>query len=167
MPFKALTPFLSVSPQLSEADVAQAARDGFRAIIDNRPDGEDPGQPTAEDMRALAASQGMGFAHVPTVGGAVADEHAAQMADALSRLEGPVLAYCRTGMRSTTLWALTQAGSEPTETLISTAAGAGYDLSPLRPRLDAPRNATTSAESERASVNVGPGLVEAGLTDAP
>ena len=69
MPFKALTPSLSVSPQLSEADVAQAARDGFRAIIDNRPDGEEPGQPSAAEMQALAASHGMGFAHVPTVGG--------------------------------------------------------------------------------------------------
>lgn len=136
MPFKALTPSLSVSSQLNEADVAQAARDGFRAIIDNRPDGEEPGQPTADATRAWAAAQGMGFAHVATIGGAVADEHVAQMAEALARLDAPVLAYCRTGMRSATLWALTQTGAQPADTLIATAASAGYDLSALRPRLD-------------------------------
>jgi len=136
MPFKALAPSLSVSPQLSEAGVAQAARDGFRAIIDNRPDGEEPGQPTAAEMRAWAASHGMGFAHVPTIGGAVADEHVAQMAEALARLNAPVLAYCRTGMRSATLWALTQTGAQPADALIATAADAGYNLSALRPRLD-------------------------------
>jgi sulfide:quinone oxidoreductase len=69
MPFKPLTPTLSVSPQLSEADLAQAARDGFRAIIDNRPDGEEPGQLSAADMEALAARHGMGFAHVPAIPG--------------------------------------------------------------------------------------------------
>ena len=123
MPFKTLSPFLSVAPQLTAVDVAEAAREGYRAIIDNRPDGEEPGQPMAAEMRALAASHGMGFAHVPTLGGAVADEHASQMADALSHLDRPALAYCRTGMRSTTLWALTQTGTQPTDILIATAAG--------------------------------------------
>lgn len=136
MPFKALTPSLSVSPQLSEADVAQAAQAGFRAIIDNRPDGEEPGQPSAAEMQALAASHGMGFAHVPTVGGKISDGDVAGMADALMRLDGPVLAYCRTGTRSTTLWALTQVGVQPARALIETAASAGYDLAALRPRLE-------------------------------
>ncbi|WP_309629467.1 TIGR01244 family sulfur transferase [Brevundimonas sp.] len=137
MPFKAITPTLSVSAQLTEADVAQAAREGFRAIIDNRPDGEESGQPTAAEMRAMAASHGMSFAHVPTLGGAVTDEHVAQMAEAVARLNGPILAYCRSGMRSATLWALTQAGAQSTDSLIATAADAGYDLSALRARLDA------------------------------
>ena len=152
MPFKALTPSLSVSPQLSEADVAQAARDGFRAIIDNRPDGEEPGQPSAAEMQALAASHGMSFAHVPTVSGKISDGDVAGMADALMRLDGPVLAYCRTGTRSTTLWALTQAGAQTADALIATAAGAGYDLSALRPRLEMRMTAPTSAQPERADV---------------
>jgi sulfide:quinone oxidoreductase len=92
MPFKALTPSLSVSPQLSEADVAQAAQEGFRAIIDNRPDGEEPGQLTAAQMQVLAAFHGMGFAHVPTVGGKISDGDVASMEDALMKLDGPVLA---------------------------------------------------------------------------
>lgn len=137
MPFKPLTPSLSVSPQLSDADVAEAARQGFKAIISNRPDGEEPGQPTAAEMQALAARHGLAFAHVPTVGGQITDAHVAGMTEALARLDGPVLAYCRTGTRSTTLWALGQAGSQPADTLITAAAAVGYDLSALRPRLEA------------------------------
>lgn len=152
MPFKALTPSLSVSPQLTEADVAQAARDGFRAIISNRPDGEEPGQPSASEMQALAASHGMGFSHVPTVGGKISEEDVAGMADALMRLEGPVLAYCRTGTRSTTLWALTQVGAQPADALIATAGEAGYDLSALRSRLATTLIAPTGARPERADV---------------
>ena len=152
MPFKTLTPSLSVSPQLSEADVAQAARDGFRAIIDNRPDGEEPGQPSAAEMQAFAASHGLGFAHVPTVGGKISDEDVALMAHALSTFEGPVLAYCRTGTRSTTLWALTQAGAQPADALIATAAEASYDLSALRPRLETRMTAPIGARPARADV---------------
>lgn len=152
MPFKALTPSLSISPQPTEADVAQAAREGFRAIIDNRPDGEEPGQPSAAEMEALAASHGMGFAHVPAVGGKISDADVAGMADALMRLQGPVLAYCRTGTRSTTLWALTQAGAQPADDLIATAAEAGYDLSGLRSRLETPATAPMDARPERADV---------------
>lgn len=87
MPFKPLTPTLSVSPQLSEADVAQAARDGFRSIADNRPDGEEPGQLSAVEMEALAQRHGMGFAHVPAVPGKIGDEEVAQMVSALARLD--------------------------------------------------------------------------------
>lgn len=152
MPFKTLTPSLSVSPQLSEADVAKAACDGFRAIIDNRPDGEEPGQPSAAEMQAFAASHGLGFAHVPTVGGKISDEDVALMAHALSTFEGPVLAYCRTGTRSTTLWALTQAGAQPADALIATAAEAGYDLSALRPRLETRMTAPIGARPARADV---------------
>ncbi len=152
MPFKALTPSLSVSPQLSAADVAQAARDGFRAIIDNRPDDEEPGQPSAADIQALAASHGLGFAHVPTVGGKISDDDVAAMADALMKLDGPVLAYCRTGTRSATLWALSQMGAQRADTLIATAAGAGYDLEGLRPRLETPMTAPMGARPERADI---------------
>ena len=152
MPFKRLTPSLSVSPQLTEADVAQAARDGFRAIIDNRPDGEEPGQPTAAEMEALAAVHGMGFAHVPAIGGRIGDEDVAGMADALMRLDGPVLAYCRTGTRSAALWALTRAGAQPANDLIAIAGVAGYDLSALRLRLETRHSAPTDLRPQRADV---------------
>lgn len=136
MAFKQLTPSLTVSPQLEAADVEAAARQGFRAIIDNRPDGEEPGQITAAQMEALAAEHGMGFAHVPVIPGKAGESDVAAMVAALHRLEGPVLAYCRTGTRSTTLWALSQVGSQPAGEILESASAAGYDLSDLRPRLE-------------------------------
>ena len=135
MPFKPLTPNLFVCPQPDDAEIAQAAAEGFRAVIDNRPDGEEPNQISSAQMQALAAAHGMGFAHVPVVPGQIGNEDVARMADALARLDGPVLAYCRTGTRSATLWALTQAGALPADQIIATAADAGYDLTALRPRL--------------------------------
>ena len=137
MPFKFLTPSLSVSQQLSEADIAEAARDGFRSIISNRPDGEEADQLTAAEIEAVAAVHGMGFAHVPVVSGRIDDADIAQMAEALVHLPGPVLAFCRSGTRSATLWALTQAGSQSADAITQTAASAGYDLKALRPRLEA------------------------------
>ena len=78
----------------------------------------------------------MAFAHVPMIAGKIGGEDVARMVDALTRLDGPVLAYCRTGARSTTLWALSQAGAPPAAKIIATAAGAGYDLEALRARLE-------------------------------
>lgn len=138
MAFKQLTPTLAVSPQLSETDVAEAAKVGFRAIIDNRPDGEEGGQISAAEMEKLAADQGMAFAHIPVVSGSVDDESVEKMADALDRLDGPVLAYCRTGTRSATLWALTQSGRADPDDILSITRDAGYDLTQLKPRLKPP-----------------------------
>ncbi len=132
-----LTPNFAASAQLTEADVIKVAAGGFRTIIDNRPDGEDAGQPTAADMAVLAARHGMAFEHIPVVPGAIADADVAKMADALGRASGPVLGYCRTGMRAATLWALSEAGMTDPATILSTAASAGYDFGPLRPRLAA------------------------------
>lgn len=154
MPFKPLTPTLSVSPQLSEADVAQAARDGFRSIVDNRPDGEEPGQMSAADIQALAQAHGMGFAHVPTIPGKIGDAEVAQMVAALARLDGPVLAYCRTGTRSTTLWALSQAGARSADSILATAKEAGYDLAALRPRLELPATPPEGARPGKADIVV-------------
>ena len=148
MPFQALTPFLSVSSQLTAEDLAQAARDGFRAVIDNRPDAEEPGQLSASDIQALAAAHGMSFAHVPTIGGKITDEDVAGMASALARLDTPVLAYCRTGTRSTTLWAFSEAGAQPADAILATAASAGYDLAALRPRME---RRATSVSTDRGS----------------
>ncbi len=152
MTIKSLTPALSVSPQLTEADIAQAARDGFRGIVDNRPDGEESGQLSADQMEQLAARHGMAFAHVPVVSGKIGDEDVARMADVLARFDAPVLAYCRTGTRSTTLWALSQAGSMPAETILKTASNAGYDLAALRSRLET--NTSTPEQSGPARADI-------------
>ena len=135
MTFRQFSPTFSVSPQLTEADVAQAAHDGFRVIIDNRPDHEVPDQLTASEMAVIAARHGLRFEHMPVVPGAIGDADTARMADALARAEGPVLGYCRTGARAATLWALTQAPVADAEVILKTATAAGYDLASIKPRL--------------------------------
>lgn len=137
MTFKTLTPTLSVAAQLTEADIVQAAREGFGTIINNRPDGEDSTQLSSEKIAQLAAEHGMEYAHIPVVTGKMGAHETADMAQALAQLKAPALAFCRSGTRSTTLWALTQAGLKPTAEIIATAAAAGYDLSALKPHLEA------------------------------
>ncbi|GBH31672.1 bifunctional protein tyrosine phosphatase family protein/NAD(P)/FAD-dependent oxidoreductase [Sphingobium xenophagum] len=103
MAIKQLTPTLSVTAQLTPADIAQAAAMGFRAILCNRPDGEGADQPTAGEMGAAARAAGLDFAYVPAVAGALTDADAIAMRAALDSLPGPVLAYCRSGARAETL----------------------------------------------------------------
>ena len=132
---KTLTKRLSVSPQLSPSDVALAAAQGFKTVINNRPDGEEPGQPTSAELAELVRAGGMTYHHLPVVGGKISDDAAAEFGHLLANANGPVLAFCRTGTRSASLWALSQAGRLPTKELLETTAEAGYDLSALNPRL--------------------------------
>lgn len=95
-----LTDRLSTSPQIRPDEVAEIAAMGFRSIICNRPDREEQGQPTADQVGAAARGAGLAFAHVPVVPGAITDEDGLAMKRALDELPGPVLAYCRSGARS-------------------------------------------------------------------
>lgn len=135
MAFRKLDDHLSVSPQLTVQQVEEAARLGFKTIIDNRPDGEEPGQPAAAEIEAAARRHGLEFAHIPVASGNIAPDAPRRMAETLSARPSPALAYCRTGTRSTTLWALGQAGSSPADDLIRAAGEAGYDIEKLRPIL--------------------------------
>ncbi len=135
MPFNTLDASLSASPQLTPDDVAAAAAQGFRTIIDLRPDGEEPGQPAAATIEAAAREHGLAFVHIPVVSGQVGDTQVDAMAEAMAAQPGPALGYCRSGTRVATLWALTQGGKTDADKLINTARGAGYDLEKLRPRL--------------------------------
>jgi len=135
MPFNTLDANLSASPQLTPDDVANAAAHGFRTIIDNRPDGEEPGQPSAATIRAAARDHGLAFVHIPVVSGQVGDSNVDAMTRALAEQPGPALGYCRTGTRVATLWALAQSGMVEPDVLLNSAREAGYDLEKLRPRL--------------------------------
>lgn len=148
--FKHLTPSFFVSAQIGEADVARAAREGFCAIVDCRPDGEDEHQQSAADIAAAAARHGVAFAHVPVTPGAITDEDVAKMAQALARSNGPALGYCRTGTRAAMLWALSQAGKADPDALSRAATAAGYDLGPIKSRLVA-RAAGMSRRTDNAS----------------
>ncbi len=132
MDIRPLEDRLHVSPQILPEEVQTAAAQGYRAIISNRPDAEEPGQPMTEDIEAA----GLTFVHIPIRGGAMTPDDVARFKAALAELPQPILGYCRSGTRTTFLWALSQAGERPAEEIVALAAAAGYDVSPLGPRLE-------------------------------
>ncbi|MDX1803904.1 MAG: TIGR01244 family sulfur transferase [Alcanivorax sp.] len=137
---KRLTDTLSVAPQLQPGDMAELARAGFKTIINNRPDGEAADQPSSEEMEAAARAAGLEYAYQPVVGSNIAETDIDGFDAIVSLAETPVVAFCRTGTRCTTLWALTQAPEQDNNAILHTAEQAGYDLSGLLPRLDQRRN---------------------------
>jgi uncharacterized protein (TIGR01244 family) len=124
-----VTDAFAVAPQLSSSDLAAAAALGYRLVINNRPDAEAPGQPTADEMGAAARSLGLDYVHIPVVGGP-SPEQVAAMAEAITRSGVKTLAFCRSGTRSIITWSLGQrAAGADTGRLVACAAEAGYDLS--------------------------------------
>jgi uncharacterized protein (TIGR01244 family) len=116
--------------QLTVADIGEAATAGIRLIVNNRPDGEEPGQPSSAQIEAAARAAGLDYRRIPVAGG-FRPEQIEAMARALEH--GPVLAFCRSGTRSTFLWALARAArGAPAEESVAAAAAAGYDLGPVR-----------------------------------
>jgi sulfide:quinone oxidoreductase len=103
-----IAPTYSVSPQIAPGDVAEIVSRGFRAIMCNRPDGEDPGQTPVAAIRAEAERLGLAFAFVPVISGGIVPEDVAEFDEALAGLPAPVLAYCRSGSRCQILWMLAQ-----------------------------------------------------------
>jgi uncharacterized protein (TIGR01244 family) len=128
---------ISVAPQITPWDVSEIARLGFVAIVNNRPDDEEPGQPDGAEIRAAAEAAGLSYTAIPITHAGFSHPQVAAMVAALEAAGGPVLAYCRSGTRSCNLWALATAtaGGDPAE-LVAKGAGAGYDLAGIRPLLD-------------------------------
>jgi len=115
------------SPQLSPDVMPQLAAEGIGRIISNRPDGEDPGQPSAAEMEAAARGAGLDFAWVP-VSGLPGPDQVAAVADLLAD-KTPTVMFCRSGMRSAAVWAMAEsAGGADAADLREAAAAAGYDL---------------------------------------
>lgn len=133
--FRALTDELSVSPQIAIADVPRVAAAGFRSIICNRPDGEGADQPGIDEIQRAAGACGVQLRYLPVAPGPVDEQAAQAFGVALAELPGPTLAYCRTGMRAATLWALSQAGKRPLTDILQRAKNAQYDLSGLVRRI--------------------------------
>jgi len=135
--FRQLSENILVSPQLMLADVAAAAAAGVVMIVNNRPDGEEPSAPQGDDIAAAAAAAGLNYVAIPVGHSGFSEPQVDAMIAALEQAEGPILAYCRSGTRSTFLWALAEAkqGGDP-DTIARTAAQAGYDIGPIRPMID-------------------------------
>ena len=125
------------SPQISLADVANAAAQGVVMIVNNRPDGESDDQVPGSEIEAAAKAAGMGYVAIPVTHAGWSEGQVRAMANVLAEAKGPVLAYCRSGTRSTLLWALAEAstGASP-HALTAAAAQAGYDLEPIRALMD-------------------------------
>jgi uncharacterized protein (TIGR01244 family) len=133
--FKTLDSKVLVAGQISPEDVALAVSRGVTTIVNNRPDGEEPGQPESASIEAAARDSGLDYRDIPVAGG-ISPGQIEAAAEVMDSASGRVLMFCRSGTRSTYLWALARArkGADG-EALIAAAAEAGYDLTPLRPRL--------------------------------
>lgn len=128
--FRRVTDDFTTAPQIALSDLAEAARLGFRTVINNRPDGEADDQPTSAQVEAAAKAAGLAYHHIPVRGGPTPDQ-VDQTRELLAAVEGPVLAFCRSGTRSIVTWSLAQAtsGAMPRDELIGLGRAAGYDLS--------------------------------------
>jgi uncharacterized protein (TIGR01244 family) len=135
--FRMLVETVLVAPQIDTDAVAAAAEQGVTLIINNRPEGESPDQIPGSEIEAAARLSGLDYIAIPITQSGFSQPQVDAMVSALEGATGKVLAYCRSGMRSTSLWALAEAkgGADP-DTLTSIAADAGYDVSPIRPLMD-------------------------------
>jgi uncharacterized protein (TIGR01244 family) len=136
--FRRLSDTMLASPQISVGDVAAAKAQGVTLIVNNRPEGESDDQTPGAEIEAAARAVGIDYLEIPVGHSGFSHPQVAKLAEALDRNPGTVLGYCRSGTRSTLLWALARAsmGDDP-ETLAAAAADAGYDLGPVRPAMDA------------------------------
>lgn len=126
---------VSVSPQIATPDLPAIAAAGFRAVVCNRPDGESGDQPDFEEIARAARAAGLEAACLPVTSGMVSDAQATRFGELVATLPKPVLAYCRSGTRSTILWALSRAGSLPAAEILARARAAGHDLDGMAERL--------------------------------
>jgi uncharacterized protein (TIGR01244 family) len=131
--FRQITDTVFASPQIGTDAIAEAKALGIVRIVNNRPEGESEDQVPGDVIEAEARAAGIDYVAIPVGHGGFSQAQVAAMAEALDTAEGPVLAYCRSGTRSTLLWALARAkaGDNPS-VIASKAAGAGYDVSPIR-----------------------------------
>jgi uncharacterized protein (TIGR01244 family) len=135
--FRQLSDHVFASPQIGLNEVAQAAAQGIALIVNNRPEGESEDQTPGAEIEAAARAAGLGYVAIPVTHAGFSEPQVEAMTKALAASAGPVLAYCRSGTRSTLLWALAEAsrGAEPDQ-LAAAAARAGYDLGPIRALID-------------------------------
>lgn len=135
--FRQLSPRVFASPQIGLAEVAEAKAQGISLIINNRPEGESDDQVSGAEIEAAAQAAGITYVAIPVTHAGFSQPQVTAMAAALASTDGPVLAYCRSGTRSTLLWALAEASrGESPDALASAAAAAGYDVGPVRAVMD-------------------------------
>lgn len=137
MDLRRITDEFTVSPQIDPADMQEIAKAGFRSVMCNRPDGEEPGQCEFEQIAQAAGAEGLEARSVPIVSGQVTAQAVQDFRKALDEMPKPVLAYCRSGTRCTMLWAIARHGEMDDAEIERRAAEAGYDVSGLLRQLQA------------------------------
>jgi len=159
MDIRKFTDGVSVSSQIVAKDMAKLAKQGYRSIICNRPDGEGSDQPTFREIEKSAKAAGLEAMHIPIIAGKVQDTDATAFTKALTNLPGPVLAYCRTGTRSATLWSLSEgARGTPLPEILQAAKAAGYDMNGVARRIaNGGKTPTDQADATHDIVIVGGG----------
>ena len=165
MDVNSITPNLSVCSQILASEMQAVNEAGFKAIICNRPDGEGSDQPSFKEIEAAASQYGLQAKYLPAESGKVRDEDGKAFGQLLNTLPGPVLAYCRTGMRSTTLWALSQAGVTPLPQILEVSKKIGFDLKALVQRIaNGGKTPVNQADASQDIVIVGGGIFKPGET---
>jgi len=136
MQFNTLSDDYSVSPQIDVADVPSIAQAGFKSVICNRPDQENPESRQIEAIKAAVEAAGMDFAENVFDPSSFGPDKIERQTDLLAQLPGPIFAYCASGNRCSVVWAFTQAGRVATDRILDATTGAGYQLAHLRPQLE-------------------------------
>ena len=135
--FRHLSDSVLASPQISLADISEAKALGVGLVINNRPEGESDDQVPGAEIEAAARALGMDYVAIPVTHAGFSGPQVEALVAALTNSDGKVLAYCRSGTRSTLLWALAQASEgADLDAVTAQAAEAGYDVSPVRPLMD-------------------------------
>lgn len=137
MDIRQLSPTYAVSPQIDPGDVVAIAEAGFKTIICNRPDAEVPPSHNTDVIEAAARDAGLAFVAIPVTHQGLNMEMIDAQRAALDASDGPALAYCASGTRSSIVWALGQAKDMSADDILAATSAAGYDLGGLRPQLDA------------------------------
>jgi uncharacterized protein (TIGR01244 family) len=132
---KRINDHVSVSGQIRPEDILALKAAGFTTIVNNRPDGEAPDQPSGSEIEAAAKAAGLAYHAIPLGREGVNPEMVEETRAVLEGSSGPVFCFCRSGTRSTTLWALSQAGKDDAQSIIDAAQHAGYDVSHLAAHL--------------------------------
>ncbi len=136
MKFAKINTELTVSDQITIEDLKEIQAQGYKTIFCNRPDQESEGQLTFSTIEKEAQNLGIKAIHQPVIGGQISDDDIAQFGTYFELAQKPIFAYCRTGTRCSMLWALSHVKTLPIDEILSKAQIAGYDLSPIKDRLN-------------------------------
>ncbi len=138
-----------VAPQITPSDVADAAAEGFTLIVNNRPDGEGPGQPAGADIERAALAAGLAYVHIPVDGRGLSQDHISALKSAIKASGKKTLAFCRSGTRSAIVRSYMKAADGgDADAIIAEAAAAGYDISGHRPALEALKAGSQAKEED-------------------